>query len=349
MSQEIILLIILIISGFIFLIFLFNKKLSSLTEKSKPDEALTEWLKSMQNSLDQTQKTLNQTLRQTDKNIVDTLQQSTRAMNVRLDKAAEVIGQVGKEVGQMAEIGRSMKDLQEFLRSPKLRGNIGEQVLRDLLAQMMPKQSFHLQYVFKSGAMVDAAIKTDAGIIPIDSKFPLENFKLMMSAKAEKEKEKAKKTFINDVRKHIRDIAGKYILTEEGTLDYALMYIPSEPVYYEIMANSPELAEYAHQHRVLPVSPSTFYAYLRAILMSFEGKKIEQRAGEILLAIRAMRQDYEKVESGLSVLGKHLTNAYNQMHNVFSGFTLLGQKLSSTQRLGSGVKEEIKQVKMKSV
>ena len=150
---------------------------------------------------------------------------------------------------------------------------------------------------------------------------------------------------VNDVRKHIRVISSKYILTEEGTIDYALMYVPSESVYYEIV-NDPEIFDYAGKNRVLPVSPMTFYAYMKAILMSFEGQKIEQRARQILQAIRAIQKDYGKVEDNLSVLGRHLTNAYNQMSNVVSGFTLLGQKLTSTQALGKGVKEEVKQLEV---
>jgi len=127
-------------------------------------------------------------------------------------------------------------------------------------------------------------------------------------------------------------------LTEEGTIDYALMYLPSEAIYYEVVNNS-DLFDYSGKKRVLPVSPMTFYAYLRAILMSFEGQKIEAKARQILAAIRAVQKDYNKVEDNLSVLGKHIQNAYNQMSNVLSGFTLLGQKLSSTQALGEGTKE----------
>lgn len=308
---------------FIFFIFVFYflfKKLSQISQLSQPNNVLIEWLKSNQESM----------------------QFSTKAMNERLDRTAQVIMGVQKSLGEVNEIGRSMKDLQEFLRSPKLRGVVGEQILRQLLSQILPKQAFHLQYSFKSGAIVDAAIKTDAGIIAIDSKFPLENFRRMMAAEGEEEKKAIRKDFIKDVKKHIEDISTKYILTQEGTLDYALMYIPSEPVYYEIMANIPELSDYAHDKRVLPVSPSTFYAYLRAILMSFEGRKIEERAKEILVAIRAIQTDYNKVNSGLSLLNKHVQNAYNQMANVIGSFTLLGQKLSSTKTLGVGPTEDKK-------
>src|SRR3989344_6635827 len=160
--------ILILLFGFAAILYFLNKKLS---EKNQ-DTALLEWLKSMQTSLDQANRTLNESLRDTNKNITSTLQSNTKDINQRLDNAARVISAVQKNIGEMSEIGRGMRDLQEFLRSPKLRGNIGEQVLKELLGQMLPKQSFHLQYSFKSGSIVDAAIKTEAGIIPIDSKFP---------------------------------------------------------------------------------------------------------------------------------------------------------------------------------
>jgi DNA recombination protein RmuC len=324
MPNEFYLLTALIIGGLAIAVILINKKLSEIAEKTKPDETLMEWLKTQQKDS----------------------QETSKAINERLDRAARVISGVQKSIGEMSEIGRGMKDLQEFLRSPKLRGNIGEQVLKELLGQMLPKQSFNLQYSFKSGAKVDAAIKTGAGMIPVDAKFPMENFRKMMGAKTDAEKKAAEKEFIRDVKKHIDAISSKYILTEEGTIDYALMYLPSEAVYYEVVNNS-ALFDYSGKKRVLPVSPMTFYAYLRAILMSFEGQKIEAKARQILAAIRAVQKDYNKVEDNLSVLGKHIQNAYNQMSNVLSGFTLLGQKLSSTQALGEGTKEEIKQLEIK--
>jgi len=320
---------VLILGGGYFLL----RKIEQIGEKSKPDKALMEWLKTMQQSVEETNRNLNKVMRETNKNMVDSLQKNSQSMNERLERTAEFIAGVKKEVGQMAEIGRGMKDIQEFLQSPKLRGNIGEVVLRKILSQMLPKQSFHLQYAFKSGEIVDAVIQTEAGIIPIDSKFPMENFRRMMNGKSKQEKKSAGKSFVNDVRKHIRAISSKYILAGEGTIDYALMYIPAEAVYYEIV-NNPDLFDYAGKHRVLPVSPTTFYAYMKAILMSFEGQKIEARARQILSSLRAIEKDYGKVNDNLGVLNRHLTNAYNQMNNVLLGFNLLGQKLISTKALG---------------
>ena len=215
---------------------------------------------------------------------------------------------------------------------------IGEQVLKELLAQMLPKQAFHLQYSFKSGEKVDAAIQTSAGIIPIDSKFPMENFRRLNAASGDTEKKTAMRDFERDVRRHIDDISKKYILTEEGTIDYALMYVPSEAVYYEIV-NNPNLFDYSGKKRVLPVSPTTFYAYAKAILMSFEGQKIEAQAKQILASLRAIQKDYTKVEDNLNVLQKHLNNAYNMMGNVFTSFEHLGRKITSTRNLDSGSKK----------
>jgi DNA recombination protein RmuC len=261
--------------------------------------------------------------------LLSSLQKNTSDVNIRLDHAATVIAQVQRNLGEMNEIGRGMKEIQELLQSPKLRGNLGEHVLNELLTQMLPKQSFHLQYSFKSGQMVDAAIQTNNGIIPIDAKFPLESFRKFSNSENEKDRELIRKQFLNDVRKHIRDISAKYIMPDEGTIDYALMYIPSEAVYYEI-ANDPELFDYAGTHHVLPVSPVTFYAYMKAILMSFESQRIEKQAAQIVSALSAIRNDYAKVESSLSVLTRHITNSYNMLNMTLTQFGLLGQKIRQT-------------------
>src|ERR1035437_7924379 len=320
MPNEFLILIGIILAGFTILIFFMNKKLSDLG-KNKTDQAHLEWLKNMQS-----------TISNSSTETVRTLQENTKQMNERLDNAARVIQGVEKEVGQMSEIGRNMRELQDFLKSPKLRGNIGEQVLKDLIAQMFPKSSFHLQYEFKSGEKVDAAIQTDAGILPIDSKFPMENYQKMVKATEKAEKEMFEKEFVRDVRKHIDAISKKYILPSEGTMDFALMYIPSESVYYEVV-NQTDVIDYARKARVYMVSPSTLYAHLQTILLSFEGKKIESKSKELFTLLRSMQIDYEKIEENMSTLGKHINNAYSQFGNVLSGFSNLGQKLNSTKHL----------------
>lgn len=312
-----------LIVGFAALAWYLNHSLHKLQDNQKSDNTLTKWLQSMQG-----------TLESSNKNITDTLLKSSRDLNFRLDKAAEVIGALQKEAGQFSAISASMRDLQAFLQSPKLRGNIGEQVLKDLISQVFPKQSFRLQHQFKNGTRVDAAITTDAGLLPIDSKFPMESFQAMAKAATKIEREKILKDFVKDVKKHIDDIAKKYILPEEGTLDFALMYLPSEPVYYEVV-NDPSLTDYARRKRVYPVSPTTLYAHLQMILLSYEGKKIEASTREIFALMRAVQKDYDKVDSHLSILGSHLTNAFNKFSEVTGSFTLMGQKLTSSTRLES--------------
>ena len=320
MPNDFLILIAIILLGFAVLIYFLNRKLSELN-KNKTDEALLEWLKTMQSTITDSS---SQTVR--------TLQENTKQLNERLDTAARVIRDVEKEVGQMSEIGRNMRELQDFLKSPKLRGNIGEQVLKDLISQMFPKSSFFLQYEFKSGEKVDAAIKTDAGILPIDSKFPMENFQKMSKAESKQEKEMFEKEFTRDVKKHIDAISKKYIIPTEGTMDFALMYLPSESVYYEVV-NQTDILDYARRARVYLVSPSTLYAHLQTILLSFEGKKIESHSKELFALFRSMQIDYQKVDDNLSVLGKHINNAYSQFGNVSTGLTSLGQKLHSTNAL----------------
>lgn len=331
MQNELLLVIIVVILAFGALAYLFNKKVAELKEP-KSDESLLEWLKVMQKTVDATNKAVNESLRTSSTSMIKTLQENSKQLNERLDKAASVIGGVQKEVGEMSEIGRNMRELQEFLKSPKLRGNIGEQVLKDLITQMFPKNSFNLQYEFRSGDKVDAAIKTDAGILPIDSKFPMENFQRMMKAADKAEKESFEKEFVRDVKKHIDAIAKKYILPEEGTMDFALMYVPSESVYYEL-ADMTAVLDYARRSRVYMVSPNTLYTHLQTILLSFEGRKLEQTSKEVMKLLRALKIDYGKVEENMGVLGKHINNASSQFANVTTGFVHLGQKINSVDRL----------------
>lgn len=261
-----------------------------------------------------------------------TLVQWLASMDKRLDYQTQQILQSQRTIGEMSEIGKSMKDLQEFLVSPKLRGGLGEQVLKELLTQSLPKQSFNLQYTFASGVRVDAAIKTTSGIIPIDSKFTMENFKKMHQDKS------FEKDFVRDVKARIDEVAGKYILPDEGTVDFALMYVPSEAVYYEIVNSEAGLMDYAYKQRVMPVSPSTFYAFLRSILLSFEGQKIAAEIKTIQQALRAIRTETSKFGELLATLQTHVNNSYSIMSRISTSFANLSSKVDNVQSLGAGEK-----------
>ena len=308
------------------------KRLTELKEAQKPSDELLQIIRMLQSGSKDDRKVL-----------LESLQKNTQSMNERLDNAARVMSQVQRNLGEMSEVGKGIRTLQEFLQSPKLRGGLGEEVLKEMIGQTFPKNAFHLQYSFKSGFKVDAVLKTEAGLLCIDSKFPMENFNLMLKGETEAQRAVGKKQLIQDVKKHIEDISRKYILPEEGTMDFALMYIPSEAVYYEVV-NIQELINYSRRLRVYPVSPNTLYAHLQVLLLSFEGKDLETKSREVFRILRAAQKDYSKVGDNLGVLQKHLNNAYNIMSSVITSFTQLGQKISSTQSLGSEEKKEVKEL-----
>src|SRR3989338_4509025 len=161
----------------VIVLFLIRSWLQSIEKKSNVSEELVEWLKDIGARVDKQTQTMDHRLTQ-----------NIDMFNKRLDKAAQVIGDVQKSIGEFSEIGRSMQKLQEFLQSPKLRGNIGEQVLKELLTQTLPTDTFSLQYAFKNGERVDAVIKTSQGLIAIDSKFPLSSFNKMAEAQTDAER-----------------------------------------------------------------------------------------------------------------------------------------------------------------
>lgn len=261
-----------------------------------------------------------------------TLLEWLKTTNTRLDEQTRLMNQAARSIGEFSEIGKSMKDLQNFLASPKLRGGFGEQLLKQMLEDSLPKAAFSLQYGFRSGVKVDAIIKTTAGIIPIDSKFPLDNYKKMF------ENREFEKDFVKDVKNRIDEISQKYILSDENTVDFALMYIPSEAVYYEIVNR--DLMEYAYKNRVMPVSPSTFYAFLRSVLLSFEGQKIAAEIKTIQQALRSIHGETSKLADLLSTLQTHVNNSYAMMSKVSSQFLGLSSKVDRVQELG--LKEENK-------
>ncbi len=225
------------------------------------------------------------------------------------------LGQLQKSTETMIGIGRDISSLQDILRAPKLRGILGELFLEELLKQVLPSDNYVPQYTFRSGEKVDAVILLGQGMVPVDAKFPLENFKRSLGAPSEEEGKRARKQFIQDVKKHIDQIAAKYILPEEGTFDFALMYLPAENVYYEAIlkesaeAEGESLSEYARSRKVIPVSPNTFYAYLQAIVLGLKGLRIENSAKEILSTLAQLANDFRKFYEEFEKVGFHLSNS----------------------------------------
>jgi DNA recombination protein RmuC len=290
--------------------------------------------------------------------VTQQLQKSTGDLNSRLDNAARVVQEVSKGLGSLSEatkkvfdVGKDIASLQEILRSPKLRGGLGELFLGDLLAQIFPPAYYTLQHRFKSGEAVDAVIKLGHNLVPVDAKFPLENFRRVVETASEDERKAAKRKFIADVKKHIEAIAGKYILPDEGTFDFALMYIPAENVYYELIIRDEAvdtdkgLLSYAFTKRVIPVSPNSFYAYLQTILLGLKGMHVEEQAQEILKNLARLSGDFKKFQEEFELVGKHLTSTKARYDDADKRLGKFGDRLQSLSNADTGqVIEETKKL-----
>jgi DNA recombination protein RmuC len=253
--------------------------------------------------------------------VTQQMQEQTNSVGSRLDNASRVIGDVQKNLGQLGqatqeikELGQSVSKLDELLRAPKLRGGLGEAMLEDLLKQVLPADAYEMQYRFRNGQAVDAVVKTSGRMIPIDSKFPLENFRKMLTTEVDADRRAFQRSFIGDVKKHVDAIASKYIVPDEGTFDFALMYIPAENVYYETIikdesSSGNDLRSYAIEKHVVPVSPNSFYAYLQVIALGLKGLQIERNATAIIANLTRLQSEIGKVRDAFDVLGSHLDNA----------------------------------------
>lgn len=304
----------------------------------------------LSSTLDNNSRSLQQQLGQMIAQVNERLKENAQVLNdtqqslgERLDNAARVVGGVQKSLGgleeanrRIYEVGKDISSLQEILRAPKLRGGLGEFFLEDLLGQILPPQHFSIQHGFRSGEKVDAVIKLGASLVPVDAKFPLENFKRLLDATSDDERGRAKRQFAADVRKHIDAIAAKYILPDEGTYDFALMYIPAENVYYETVikdeaADERNLCQYAMSKRVIPVSPNSFYAYLQAIVLGLKGMRIEDRTKEIIQYLGRLQGDFAKFRDDFVVLGKHINHAQSSYQSADRRLEQFSQKFFAAE------------------
>src|SRR5215210_3825648 len=223
------------------------------------------------------------------------------------------LGDVGRATSQLAEQAKDLGQLQQLLRPPKARGGFGELLLANLLADRLPPNAYSLQYGFRSGERVDAVIHVDKRLAPIDAKFPLDNFERLVDAEDADARELAEKAFARDVKIHIDAIASKYIRPDEGTFDFAFMYLPSEAIYYELTCGKTgALLDYAHDRRIVPVSPTTFTAYLQMIVLGLKGLQIEQHAQEVMAYCAQLQKDFGAFRDDFNMIGKHLGHARNK-------------------------------------
>jgi DNA recombination protein RmuC len=221
---------------------------------------------------------------------------------------AQGLERVQGATAQVLSRANDLARLEQALRPPKARGGFGELLLGNLLRDMLPPDAYALQHGFKSGERVDAVIKVDK-LVPVDAKFPLDNFERFVNAQDDVERAAAQKLFVRDVNGHADAIAAKYIRPAEGTYDFAFMYVPSESVYYELMCGSGGCSAYATAKHVFPVSPTMFQAYLQVIVIGLKGLQIEQHAQEVMAYCAGLAKDFDRFREKFDTLGKHLGNA----------------------------------------
>ncbi|MDD5129258.1 MAG: DNA recombination protein RmuC [Candidatus Omnitrophica bacterium] len=265
------------------------------------------------------------------------IQEANKIIGQNLGNATSAFGNVKEQLGKLEEtnkqiiaISKDISSLQELLRAPKFRGAMGETLLENLLSQVLPKEHYHTQYRFKSSDAVDAVICLGERLVPVDAKFSLENFQRMQDAVDEQVKESLRKKFIQDVKNRINEISAKYILPAENTYDFALMYIPAENVYYEVIIKE-DIFSYSMLKKVIPVSPNTFYAYLQVICMGLRGLKVEENAKTILKSLGALSIETDKFKEDFDILGSHLLNANSKYADAEKRLDKVSQRLTDIQ------------------
>lgn len=362
MVMNIILIVLLFIflSAFLFLLYLLlstrekykntsldlvQKQMDSL--RTQLNESLDRSVQSLNQQFSNLTLQINMRLKEVDEKIFSSSKHTSEIFaNVK-----ETLGALSQETKRIFEVGKDIATLQDILKAPKLRGSLGELLLGDLLSQILPPKFYTLQYRFKNNVQVDAAIKLAEGyLVPVDSKFPLSTFKLIFDAKTDEERIRAKKRFIVDVKKHVDDISSRYIIPEEGTLDFALMYIPAENVYYETIIKDESLGEegsifsYSLKKKVIPVSPNSFYAYLQTILLGLKGMEIEESAKRIHQFLESLLGEFAKLEEDFRTLGMHIQNARRKFEDTERKIERLKLKIgeaSSGKTLAEPEKKEL--------
>lgn len=327
--QEIIFLIIFGFLGGIFFLILFflNKKIYLSKEEFRAIKDLEKLTDLILIQLRQIQGSLNGSSETMRRQIYDFTKETT---------------QLREDLKKIQQTVEEISSFQEFFKAPKLRGEWGEASLKHLLSEYFPKEFYKIQHFFSTGAEVDAVLRLPNGkLLPIDAKFPFDNFRKMIQAQSKEEKENFRKKFFEDVKIRIQEISKKYILPSENTVDFALMYVPAEAVYYEInMAKEIDLISYAQAKKVIITSPNTIYLTLRTIEHWFKDTKISQQTQQILQRLSKIQQDALKLKENFRKLGSHLKNALSAYDDSERRLSLFSERVEKLTNL-----KEIKKLK----
>jgi len=277
----------------------------------------------LQNQLSEIRQTLDTKVGESTKMI---LQQSNRSAQI-IQNVTEKLTRLDETNKQVVNFADQLKNLQDILKNPKQRGVLGEYFLKTVLENVLPPGNFQMQYAFKDGTIVDAVVFVDKRIIPIDSKFSLENYNRILEARDSAEKKRYESAFVADLKNRIDETA-KYVKPEEETMDFAFMFIPSEAVYYDLLINkvgsitddTKSLITYAGQKRVVIVSPTSFLAYLQTVLQGLRNQKISEQAKEIIKQVENLGKHLSSYDQYMSKLGKNLGTTVNMYNSAYKEF-----------------------------
>ncbi len=321
------LLVLILLAANLYFVFRVKEK----TESNENDKLVDFLQKEVQALRETFDRKIGETTREVNAAVRSQFSESQKLLNI----VAEHLTQVKKEIGSFSETNKQvvsfaeqLQRLQDVLLNPKQRGVLGEYYLEAVLQNVLPPETYKMQYMFSDGEVVDAAIFVKDKIIPIDSKFSLENYNRMLDSESKEEKEQYLKLFKQDLKKRI-DETSKYIRPEEGTVEFAFMFIPSEGIYYDLLVghvgtgvSARDLIEYAFSKKVIIVSPTSFLAYLQTVLQGLKMLQIEESAKEIRKRVEELGKHIAKYEDYYKKLGKSLSTTVSHYN---SGYKELGK------------------------
>lgn len=318
-----------VVVGVVMVLFLFQGVLLwFLFGRAKPKSEEAGGLLLIQQQMQELTRTLDSRVLESSK----TMQESLHRQHT---EASRLIKEITEEITSVKEIGRQtqsfaeqLKSLQDVLKNPKQRGVLGEYYLETVLKNVLPPGMYQMQYPFKNGEIVDAVVFVNEKVVPIDSKFSLENYNRFISA-GESEKAALEKAFVNDLKLRITETA-KYIRPEEDTMDFAFMFIPSEGIYYDLLVNKVGAGEEenliqraASKYKVIIVSPTSFLAYLQTVMQGLKALQIEQKAadiqkrvGELGKHIGSWQEYYRKLGVAMGTAVSHYNAGYKELGKI---------------------------------
>jgi len=305
-----------------------------LQNRRKPEEAASEQ-QQLAHEFATLKNDLAQTMNATQQTVLGQVNALDQRMNQRLDAVqssvgqslnatTDTIGKISAQLGGLSEstkriiqVGQDVSSLKDVMQPPKLRGGFGELLLEQLVKQVLSDDRFSTQYRFNDGTVVDLVIHSPEGLVPVDSKFPVESFRRLLEAGNDDDRLRMRKACVRDVKARIDEVA-KYIRPDNGTLDFALMYVPAENVYYETIAGTEDQSPmtYALQRRVHLCSPNTFHAFLQVVLRGFRGLRIQEEAREIEARLDLFKREFAKFHHEFEVLGSHVGRAKNKYDEI---------------------------------